>query len=297
VVFDWARAAENGEAVDKEDALEPTPEQGAKNSDVEAKAQAARRRGRPAIGYQQLLGETLGPKLHSVVSDLITMDKLAGYARSGLEAGLSSLGEEAKKSPGSSAADVDLGVQALERHFLPIAEQYVKDNAVGFQAGLQDFVDANPVAVTMLGLLAASAVVAADMPLPEFGHTIRMDNGLELYGGAQLGTLQHLAVERITARFTYMARDFRARIEASYRPDDDRVNTEFGFDYRMNDNLDVYGRGNARTPIHDSTLDPGDHRGRVGVRWRPKKDMEVEGYGETSEEHGAGAGVNFRWKF
>jgi len=170
-------------------------------------------------------------------------------------------------------------------------------NGFAFQQGLQDFVDANPLVITTLAMLAAAAAVVADMPLPEFKHTLQLADGLDMTAGVELGTLQHLTVERIRARLSYRARDLSARIETSYRPDNEKSNTEFGFDYRVNDNLDVYGRGRARDPMYGGLNDQGDHSGRVGVQWRPKKDMEVDAYGEMSEERGAGAGVNFRWKF
>lgn len=251
----------------------------------------------PVQQYEARLGKWLGPRLYSAVSDLITLDKLASYAKSGMEEGLGALGGVFKDIDPSNAAEVDQAVAALQRALGPKAAAYVKANGAAFQESLQGFVDANPMAIVLIAMLAAAGAVAADMDIPELEHTFQITPGLGLTMGVELGTLRNVTIEKIHASVDFAAGDLKANAAASFEPNDDKIAAELGLDYKINDNVDLYGRGSWAGDVHDGSVETTKGSVRGGVRWRPKPNMSVEGYGEYDQERGAGAGINFKWTF
>lgn len=276
------------------------------NSDVAAEAARARRDGggepelatTPVQRYEALLGSWLGPKLYNAVKDLITLDKLAGYARSGLDSAMGALGGQLKNIDPSNAGEIDEAVAALRKALGPEAEKFVKAHGGDLADALAEFVDTNPVAVVLIALLAAAGAVAADMKIPELKHTFKVTDELDITLKAKLGTLRNVTVEKIYARVEYDAGDLRASAAASYEPGEDRVGAEVGLDYAVNDELDVYGRGSWLMDVESGgRINPTENTIRGGVRWKPRDNMFLEAYGEYDRRRGAGAGVRFGWKF
>jgi hypothetical protein len=295
-----ARAARS----DAADPIAVAPKASASNAAQAAKAAEARaaREGKgdapaaPGAAYEALLGQWLGSQVYDAVSDLITLDKLASYARSGLEEGLGQLGGLLEKVDPANAAEVDEAVAALKKALGPKASAYVKANGAEFQKRLQGFVDANPIAIVVIALLAAAAAVAADMDIPELEHTFKVAPGLGVTLSAELGSLRNVTVEKIQASIKYAAGDLKVSAGATYEPGKEKVGAKLGLDYKVNDDVDLYGRGSWAADIAEGVNTTGANA-RAGVRWRPRKDMSLEAYGEMDQKRGAGAGINFKWTF
>ena len=289
------------EVVESEESEVQLPDLGAGNTEAEAKAIEARReraqQSNAIQSYEQLLGGTLGPMLYKEVSDLVSLNSLGGYAREGLSASLSSINDRATESAPESRQDINQAINTLEILLGPMAQQWVEANGGDVQRRLQGFVDANPMAIASLALLAAAGAIAADMSIPELQIAFNMTDELTVATSAKLGSLRNIAVEEISARVGYRGDDLRARFQASYEPEDEVASADAGFDYEVNDNLDLSGRGQWTKALGGDNADYEDHFGRVGVRYRPKKNLSIEGYGEVDADRGVGAGVNFKWKF
>ncbi len=279
------------------------------NSDVAAAAARARRNAGPNAGtvkvgktpvqrYEALLGSWLGAELYNAVSDLITLDKLSSYARSGMDSALGGLGGLVKKADPANAGEVDEAVEALKKALGPKAAAFVKAHGEQFQDALQDFVDANPLVIVLIAMLAAAGAVAADMEIPELKHTFHVAEGLDVSVAANLGTLRNVTVEKIHAKIEYEAGALKASAAASYEPKKDQLGGQVGVDYAATKNLDLYARGSWLADVEDGgRLNPTDHGVRAGMRWRPKPNMALELYGEMDKNRGAGAGLSFSWKF
>ncbi|MBT8496234.1 MAG: hypothetical protein KJO07_24530 [Deltaproteobacteria bacterium] len=297
---------EEEEQVAKELESEAVSEGAMSNSGAAAKAMKVRKEREqaqagsltsPVNNYEQTLGRVLGPKIYDAVSDIVTLEALAGYARSGLESGLGGLGKLVRESDRDDAGEYEKAIDALQLVLGPMAEQFVQQHGEELQARLQNFVDTRPVAVVALALLAAAAAVAADMEIPELKHTFKITDNVDLTAGARLGSLRNITLERISARLDIHGAKFRARAEGSYDLVKDQGQVKGDLDLKLRDDLSLYSSGQFQTSNESGRVEIDDHSVRGGVRWRPQKGMSVEGYGEHSERRGVGFGVNFRWDF
>jgi len=303
-----AKAAQNEAA--KSEVPTKKPGVPVANSDMATKAEEARRNGKtkaepvlapgkaPGHRYEEMLGKWLGPELYKAVSGLITLDKLGSYAKSGVDSSLGALGKLIKSADPASAGEIDEAVAALKKALGPKAAAFVEANGEELQEALQDFVDANPLAIVLIAMLAAAGAVAADMEIPELKTTFNVTDNLDVTVAAKIGSLRDITLEKLYAKVEYEAGSLKASAAATYEPKKDAMKGEVGLDYKATDKLDLYGRGSWLMDVESGgKINPSEHTMRAGVRWKPKPRMALELYGEMDSKRGAGAGLSFSWKF
>lgn len=240
--------------------------------------------------YEATLGKWLGPKLYKAVSKQITHDKMVKYANSGMKSALKALG----KSVGDLAdgqlsdSDVDKLVKALQAEYGSVAGDWVKENGEGLTDALNGFVDANPILIVTIGLLAAAGAIAADMDIPAFSTSIGIKSGFSAQIGAELGTLQNLALEKIEAGIKYESKKLDAKWVGIYEGDK-------GFSTKMN--LKYQASKNTSVGMFGQWSEQDGAAGGINLDYKKDDRFSFGAYGKMSEKNGAEVGLGMKWRF
>jgi hypothetical protein len=239
--------------------------------------------------YEATLGKWLGPKLYKAVKKEITQAKLAKIADSGMKGALKALGKgigdlaDGDLKPG----DVDKLVKALQAAYGKEAGKFVKAHP-GVGNALNGFVDANPILIVTIGLLAAAGAIAADMDIPEFSTSIGLGAGFSAEVGAKLGSLQHLALDKIEAGLSYESKQLKAKWVGTYE-DEDGFSTKMNLKYQASKETTIgaFGQWSEKD---------GAAAG-LNLDYKPNDRLSVGAFGKYSEKNGASAGVGVKWRF
>ena len=203
-----------------------------------AKVPEASGKGAGLANYKATLGKWLGPKLYDAVSKQITQAKLAKYADSAVKGGLKSLANKLGSLDASAdPAAVDMFAQALVKQFGGVAGSWVASEGEGLTKALNGFVDANPVTIVTLALLAAAGAVAADVAVPQLKKSFNVSKGLDAELAIKLGTIRNLALEKIEAKIKYQSGKVSAVWTGEY--EDDMFKTGLDLGYKATDKLDL----------------------------------------------------------
>jgi len=165
--------------------------------------------------YQAALGKTLGTKLYDALSEHLTMEKMGGYANDGLTGaieGVVGLLEDMETDPGA----VDKFAEALSAQYATLASEWLEANPQVVDA-VRGWVDEHPTAIAITAvtaaLLAAAAAILTDQDIPELKHTFKVGDALTADVAAKLGSLQNIALEKISAKLQYTAGNIQAGLE------------------------------------------------------------------------------------
>lgn len=239
--------------------------------------------------YESTLGKWLGSKLYSAVSDQLTLDKLAGYASSGVGAALGPLGDYIKSADGDvDPAVVDKAMKALETALGKQASNFVKAHGKGLQKALQGFVDASPELIVLLALLAAAGAVAANMKIPDLKAKLKIADGLDAQLSVRLGKLRDISLEKIEAKLTYNAGKLKATAAVAWE-DEKGMSGSMDMRYGLRDNLDLSMRG--------TWSEEDGAGGRLGLDYKPTDNISIGAYGGYDERKGANAGIGVTISF
>ncbi len=240
--------------------------------------------------YEATLGKWLGPKLYNAISDQITLGKMSKYADSGMKSALKALGKTlGDLSEGQlSDADVNNLIKALQKEYGTVAGAWVKENGGGLTDALSGFVDANPEIIVAIGLLAAAGAIAADMDLPQFSTSIGVKGGFSVEVGAKLGSIQHLALEKIEAGLSYESKKLKAKWVGTF-DDEDGYGTKMNLKYQAGKNTSVGMFGQW------SEKDGGG--GGINLDYKPNDNFSLGAFGKMSEKNGAEVGIGVKWRF
>ncbi len=239
--------------------------------------------------YESTLGKWLGSKLYKAVSKQLTLDKLASYAESGVGAALGPLGDYIKEADGDvDPAVVDKAMKALESALGKEANKFVQANGKGLQKSLQGFVDANPVLIVLMALLAAAGAVAANMKIPDLSAKLKIADGLDARISVRLGKLREIALEKIEGKLTYQAGKLKATAAIAWE-DEKGMSGSLGMKYGLRDNLDLTAKG-----TYSEEDGPG---GRLGLDFKPNDRTSIGVFGGYDKRKGANVGVGISVSF
>ena len=239
--------------------------------------------------YESTLGKWLGSKLYAAVSDQLTLDKLAGYAESGVGAALGPLADYIKSADGDvDPAVVDKAMKALEASLGKQAKNFVKAHGAGLQKALQGFVDASPELIVLLGLLAAAGAVAANMKIPDLSAKLKITDGLDARISARIGKLRDISLEKIEAKLTYNAGKLKATAAVAWE-DEKGMSGSADFKYGLREDLDLSLKG--------TWSEEDGAGGRMGINYRPTDNVSIGAYGGYDERKGANAGIGVSISF
>lgn len=238
--------------------------------------------------YESTLGKWLGSKLYAAVSDQLTLDKLAGYAESGLKGALGPLGDYIKDADADAdPAQVDKAMAALKGALGKEASKFVKANGAGLQKALQGFVDASPELIVLIGLLAAAGAVAANMKIPELKAKLGITDGLDLELSAKIGKLRDITLEKIQAKLILEAGSLKATAVVAYEDEDMKARLDLR--YGLTDDLDLTGSG--------TWDEEKGYGGRLGMEYKPNDRLSIGAHVGYDEDKGANAGVGVTLRF
>jgi hypothetical protein len=260
------------------------------DSDPEKKEEAPADAGTASglANYEATMGKWLGSKLYKAVADQITLAKLAGYANSGIGAAFGPLGDYIKGNASDvDPAQVDKAMAAMESYFGKQAESFVKANGAGFQKALQGFVDASPVLITILGMLAAAGCVAANMKIPELKAKVGIADGLEAHIAVKLGKLRDISLQKIEAKLTYKAANIDASFSVAY--EDEEMSARLGLKYGLRDDLDL--------SLSGQWSEEDGAGGRLGMDYRPRDNVSIGAHVGYDDKKGANAGIGVTIRF
>jgi hypothetical protein len=164
--------------------------------------------------YEDLLGKKLGGKLYKAVIKQVTLEKMSKIASSGVNATFKQIGKMVKTGDKDvDPAEVDAGMKALVDRFGKDAEDWVQsEDGQKLQAALVGLVDANPVAITVLALIAAAAAYMANVEIPELKEQFDLGGGFSGGVAVNLGTIQKIAIQKLEANLNYTAGQFSASV-------------------------------------------------------------------------------------
>jgi len=158
--------------------------------------------------YQNRLGKTVGGRVYREARKAVTREKVGKYAHQIVDAGLNYVGDQFKALDKKDGVHIDpAAVNAVAATFSQqVAKgtaQWAKESEV--PADIQGWVDDNPVAVTSVMVLGAAAAIAADMKIPELKKKMKLTDDLSAQVGVNLGTFQHIAVERVRGELKWQS--------------------------------------------------------------------------------------------
>lgn len=222
--------------------------------------------------WEQFLGAKIGGKLFELVQENVSYEDLLGYAQDGTKAMADSLKGGVLKPTEAGAAgglmdeqsEAD-AVNALIAALAPALKGAVdswleSDSGKRLLTGISQWVEEHPKTVTSIvgGALIAAAVGAylANMDPGEFEKTFDLGAGFKAGGGVDIGPIQQLTVQAVSATLQYETEGFSAKISAKHDLEKDQTTANASVagqgqvgNTKLNGQADVALAGDGRTTV------------------------------------------------
>ena len=170
--------------------------------------------------YQHALGNWLGSELYQAIAPYLSHDKIAGYAEQGLDSLIKSLESYVRGLEGNvDPAVFDAVFEQINTDIDGLAESFVKENGTGLINALGGWVDAHPRVIVGVAILAAVGAYLADMDIPTLSQKFKISDSLTAKLSADLGSLQSIALEKISAKLEYKSGILVAAVQVDRNQD------------------------------------------------------------------------------
>ena len=197
-----------------------------------AKAQQLRSQNGTAEGlnnYQQALGGWLGSELYGAIAPHLSHDAIGSYAEQGLGSLIDQLEAYVRGLDGNVEPDVFDSVFAqIDKDVDGLAEQFIQNEGAGLVNALGSWVDAHPRVIVSVAILAAIGAYLADMDIPTLSQKFNISDGLTAKFGANIGSLQNIALEKISAKLEYKSGILVAAVQVDRTKDGNLTGTVSG---------------------------------------------------------------------
>ncbi|MEC8276164.1 MAG: hypothetical protein VX026_00500 [Myxococcota bacterium] len=197
-----------------------------------AKAQQLRSQNGTAEGlnnYQQALGGWLGSELYGAIAPHLSHDAIGSYAEQGLGSLIDQLEAYVRGLDGNVEPDVFDSIFAqIDKDVDGLAEQFIQNEGAGLVNALGSWVDAHPRVIVSVAILAAIGAYLADMDIPTLSQKFNISDGLTAKFGANIGSLQNIALEKISAKLEYKSGILVAAVQVDRTKDGNLTGTVSG---------------------------------------------------------------------
>ena len=197
-----------------------------------AKAQQLRSQNGTAEGlnnYQQALGGWLGSELYGAIAPHLSHDVIGSYAEQGLGSLIDQLEAYVRGLDGNVEPDVFDSIFAqIDKDVDGLAVQFIQNEGAGLVNALGSWVDAHPRVIVSVAILAAIGAYLADMDIPTLSQKFKISDGLTAKFGANIGSLQNIALEKISAKLEYKSGILVAAVQVDRTKDGNLTGTVSG---------------------------------------------------------------------
>ena len=179
--------------------------------------------------YQQALGNWLGSELYGAIAPYLSHEEIGGYAEQGLDGLIGQLESFVRGLDGNVDADVfDAVFAQIDKDVDGLAEQFIQNQGAGLVNALGGWVDAHPRVIVGVAILAAVGAYLADMDIPTLSHKFKLADGLTAKLSANIGSLQNIALEKISAKLEYKSGILVAAVKVDRNKDGNMTGTLSG---------------------------------------------------------------------